>query len=116
MSNRTSKLKICLTDEEHLALVDASARLSVGPSTFARMAAVKAAGRKPAPPPRRKPNGYEQALAAWTAQLGRIGNNVNQCARCLNSGGSIDRSELSGIEAELRGLREAILAFDRAKE
>ncbi|MDA9452327.1 hypothetical protein XI01_37370 [Bradyrhizobium sp. CCBAU 21360] len=77
------------------------------------MAALKAAGRKPAPPPRRRPNGYEQALAAWTAQLGRIGNNVNQCARVLNSGGSIDRSELSGIEEALRALREAVLAFDR---
>jgi hypothetical protein len=116
MSNRTSKLKICLNDEERRALVDAGARLSVGPSTFARMAALRAAGRKPAPPPRRKPNGYEQALAAWTAQLSWIGSNVNQCARCLNSGGSIDRSELSGIEAQLRALRETILAFDQARE
>jgi hypothetical protein len=116
MSHRKSRLKISLTDEEHVALVDAGAALSVGPSTFARMAALKAAGRKPAPPRRRKPNGYEQALAAWTAQLGRIGNNVNQCARVLNSGGSIDRSELSRIEEALRELREAVLAFDQDGE
>jgi Bacterial mobilisation protein (MobC) len=78
------------------------------------MAAVKAVGLKPAQPPRRKPNVYEQALAAWTDQLGRIGNNTNQIARVLNSGGSVASSELSGIETELRMLREAILAFDHA--
>ncbi|WP_431017242.1 plasmid mobilization relaxosome protein MobC [Bradyrhizobium pachyrhizi] len=116
MKHRTSILKIRLNHEERLALVTAGERVGVGPSTFARMAAVSAAGRKPAKPPRRKPDAYRQALAGWTAQLGWIGNNLNQCARVLNGGGSVESSALASIQAELQRLREIVLAYDQGPE
>jgi hypothetical protein len=44
------------------------------------------------------------------AELGRLGNNVNQIARAINSGllDVTDRAMLRGILDELRGLRDAL--------
>jgi hypothetical protein len=113
---RTSILKFRLAEEERSAVIAAGVDLGLGPSSFARMATLKAAGRKPAAPPRRKPTVHAQALAQWTAALGRIGNNLNQCARILNSGGSVEPAALAGIRAELQQLREIVLAFDPGAE
>ncbi|MEH2509483.1 hypothetical protein V1291_000837 [Nitrobacteraceae bacterium AZCC 1564] len=116
MSKRTSVIRIRVTPEEHAAIISAAETIGLGPCSFARMSAVKAAGRKPAKPPRRRPDAYAQALAGWTAQLGWLGNNLNQCARVLNSGGSVERAMLAGIRAELAQLREVVVAFDREAE
>ena len=105
-----------MTADERAAIAAAAQAIGLGPCSFARMSAVKAAGRKPAKPPRRKPDAYVQALAAWTAQLGWLGNNLNQCARILNSGGSVEPAALAGIRAELQQLRAIILAFDPVAE
>jgi hypothetical protein len=116
MSNRTSVIRIRVTADEHAAIIAAAQAIGLGPCSFARMTTVKAAGRKPAKPPRRKSDAYAQALAGWTAQLGWLGNNLNQCARILNGGGSVEPAALAGIRTELQQLREVILAFDRAAE
>ena len=116
MSRRTANVRIRLTPDERAAVIAAGAGLGLGLSSFARMATVKAAGRKPAKPPRRKPDSYQRALAEWTAQLARIGSNLNQAARALNKGNSPELSLLEAIRAELQALRETVLAFDSATE
>jgi hypothetical protein len=116
MSNRTSVIRIRVTDDERAAIVAVAQAIGLGPCSFARMTTVKAAGRKPAKPPRRKPDAYAHALAGWTAQLGWLGNNLNQCARILNNGGSVEPATFDSIRAELAQLREIILAFDPAAE
>jgi hypothetical protein len=116
MSKRTANVRIRLTPDERAAIIAAGAALGLGLSSFARMAAVKAAGRKPAKPPRRKPDEHQRALAQWTAQLGLLGNNLNQCTRVLNSGGSPEVSVLAEIRTELQALREAVLAYNSAAE
>ena len=116
MSRRTSVVRIRVTDEERAAIDVAAKSIGLGPCSFARMTVVKAAGLKAAKPPRRKADAYAQALAGWTAQLGWIGNNLNQCARALNSGGNIESSELASILSELQQLRETVLSFDPAAD
>jgi hypothetical protein len=113
---RTDAVRIRLTPEERAAIATAGEAVGLGLCSFARMAAVKAAGRKPAKPPRKKPDGHQRALAQWTEQLGRIGNNLNQCARALNGGGSCEPSVLAEIRTELQALREAVLAYNSADE
>ncbi len=116
MSKRTAVIRIRVTADERAAIIAAAEAIGLGPCSYARMTTVKAAGRKPAKPPRRKPDAYAHALASWTAQLGWVGNNLNQCARVLNGGGSIEPPALAAIQAELQQLREIILAFDQAAE
>jgi len=113
---RTDAVRIRLTPEERVAIAAAGEAVGLGLCSFARMAAVKAAGRKPAKPPRKKPNDHQRALAQWTEQLGRIGNNLNQCARALNAGDAREPSVLTEIRTELQELREAVLAYNSAAE
>jgi hypothetical protein len=113
---RTDAVRIRLTPEERVAISAAGEAVGLGLCSFARMAAVKAAGRKPAKPPRKKPDHHQRTLAQWTEQLGRIGNNLHQCARVLNGGGSCEPSVLTEIRTELQALREAVLAYNSAAE
>jgi Bacterial mobilisation protein (MobC) len=113
MAKRTIIIKFRVSETERAAIIEAGALLGSGPSTFARMAAVRAAGLTPAKAPRKKPDTYVAALALWTAQLGRIGSNVNQCAKILNYGGSAQATMWADIRAELQLLRDLILRFDQ---
>lgn len=108
---RTKALRIRLTPEEHDAIAAAGEMLGLGICTFARMAAIRAAGRKPAPPPRRHPEDHAVALARWTGQLAVIGNNLNQLAKAHNSGCTVDPGDLAGVRDELHQLRDAVLTF-----
>lgn len=109
---RTAALRIRMTPDERRAITDAGAAVGLGPCTYTRMVVVKAVGRKPAPPGRRRADNYAVALARWTGALGQIGNLVNQCARVHNSGGAVSAVDLTEIVAELRKLRETVLAYD----
>lgn len=80
---------------------------------FARMVVVKAAGRTPTPAPRR-PDSHAVALAAWTGQLGKIGNLINQLARDYNAGFDVSALDVEELAAEVRKLRETILLFHGA--
>ena len=64
-----------------------------------------------APPPRqvRRPPVERQELARLLGQLGYIGNNLNQIARALNSGGDLDEPLFVRAIADLHQLRDAAL-------
>lgn len=108
---RTSNVRIRLTADERAAIERAAATAGLGPSSFARMTVVKAAGRKPAKPPRRRPDAHMIALARWTGELADVGRNLNQLAKAHNSGGAVDSVRLQELAAEIRQLRESVLRF-----
>lgn len=108
---RTKVLRIRVSADERLAIERAGDAVGLGPSTFSRMAAIRAAGLKPAPPPRRRPDEHAVALARWTGELNRIGVNMNQVARDHNSGVGVDPALVEDLRSELRQLRETILTF-----
>ena len=99
-----------LTPEEAAAVRAAAAERGIGPSTFARMATLRAAGRKPAVPRRRRDH-LALALGPLLGELGRIGGLLNQLARKANQGISIPPGELAALEAEAQRLTAAVLAL-----
>lgn len=111
MKRKTQAISIRLSKTERAALEQAAAAASIGPSSLARMVVIRAIGLtpSPAPPPRPKPNESARELAEFLGALGKIGNNINQVARHLNSGWDADPSDLRAATAELAQLRAAVL-------
>lgn len=110
MTRTTTTTTLRLSAEERSALDRAAAAAGLGPSAFARVAVVKAAGGQPTPVRRRRTE-IAQAITATLGELGRIGNNWNQVARRLNGGGTAEASELAAIRSELELATRAILAL-----
>jgi|JRYH01.1.fsa_nt_gb hypothetical protein len=104
-----------LTPEEHSAVVEAAARRGIGPSTFARIVVLRAAGRKPVAPRRRR-DSLALALGAALGDLGRVGGLLNQLAKKANQGAAVPRGELASLEAEVRRLTAAVMALEDARE
>ena len=79
---RTAAALVALTPEERAEL-DRRARVAgLSLSSFCRAAALGDAG----PRARRRPTVEAAALAQTHAELRRVGNNLNQIAKALNSG------------------------------
>lgn len=111
MRRRGKTLRIRISDQEREAIDRAASASALGPSTFARMATVQAAGRKPAPPPRRRPDSHSVALGRWTGELSRIGGNLNQLAHAANTGSQVDAAALEALRVVILELRETVLKF-----
>ena len=109
---RTAALRVRITSDERRALDNAAERAGVGPCSFARVAVMAALDLQPTPPPprRRKPSEAAVSVARFLGEIGKVGNNINQLARCVNSGVGIDPNAIEEIQNELRRLRESILA------
>lgn len=107
---RTSALRVRLTVDEHRTISAAAEEVGVGICTFARMAALRAAGLPDVRQRRRKANESQKLIARYLGELAAIGNNVNQLARAWHSGWDCDPAILKIAAAELRALREVILA------
>lgn len=91
------QLKIWLSDDEHAALKARAEAEGVTVTDLIRARCLKA-------PARRKRRGPDvQELHRITAQLGRIGGNVNQLARVANENGRLPTvAMLQDTRAELR--------------
>lgn len=63
------------------------------------------------PPPRksRRPSVDRIELAKLLGQLGKVGNNINQLARILNTDGSVEIPELTKALKELTDMRAAVM-------
>lgn len=104
--NLTARLTIRLKPEELAQLDRDAARAATDRATIARAHLLNAPMPKKV---RRTSNADEQALARILAQLGRIGNNLNQLARIANTVG--DLRALRGLEMmrdELSLLRDQV--------
>jgi len=110
---RTAVLRVRLTVTEREAIDAAAKKAGLGPCSFLRVVGVSAVGMKPSPPPRRKrpPSETDKSLAKFLGELGRIGANLNQCARRANSGFNLDPNTLEDIRNDLRQLRNAVVAY-----
>jgi hypothetical protein len=108
--NRTAALRIRLKAGEREVIGAAAARLGVGICTYSRMATLRAAGLADTLQKRRKPSDAQRLVAESLGQLARIGGNINQAVHNLNAGWDCDPEILRAATAELRALREAILA------
>ncbi|MBR0832021.1 MobC family plasmid mobilization relaxosome protein [Bradyrhizobium manausense] len=109
---RTEALRIRLSAEERDAVDAAAEAAGVGVCTFARVLVVNAVGKTPtpAPRPRRTPSEPARNLAKVIGEIARIGNNLNQLARAANTGFDLDPAIVTEATAELRRLRETIVA------
>ena len=65
-------------------------------------------------PIRRSPTADVKALAALTAQLGKVGSNVNQLARAANRGCALPQiGMLELLRVEVAGIKQAVEAAIR---
>jgi hypothetical protein len=109
---RTEALRIRLSAEERDAVNAGAEAAGVGVCTFARVLVVNAVGKTPTAAPRRRtaPSEAARDLAKVIGQIAKIGNNLNQLARAANSGFDLDPAIVTEATAELRRLRETIVA------
>lgn len=94
-----------LSAQEQAQLEAAAERAGMTVSSFMRHQCLGSAGPRAV----RRPPVERAALAQLLGQLGKVGSNLNQIARALNS----DRDILHDIAATLTEVREAALAISR---
>lgn len=110
---KTTTTTLRLSPEEREAVIAAAAAQGLGPSSFARKAALEAAGR-PATSIRRRRDAIASALAPVLGELGRHGNLLNQLTRHAHVGGRVDPDQLAALRFEIERLTLAVLALREA--
>lgn len=113
-TQRTSALRIRLTKSEHEIISEIAATQGIGICTFARIVVLRETAIADERMKRRKPTQAQRTVSECLAHLAKIGNNVNQIARALNSGWDCDPNDLKTVRAELQKLRTAILTATAA--
>lgn len=101
---RGKTVTVRLSDDEHAALDALASRSGMAAGAFMRAAAFGEAG----PRAQRRPPADHKALRQILGELGRIGNNINQIARRLNTG---EKAHLPSLEQALAAyvqIRDAI--------
>ncbi len=95
-SNKRQRGKIiasrCL-DEEFTAIAAKAEKAGLAVAAFMRAAALGYAGARA----QRRPLIDHKALRQYIGQVGRLGNNINQIARALNSGEKASLPELQQV-------------------
>jgi hypothetical protein len=103
---RTAHITIRLTPDERAAIDESAQRAGLTAGSHARSILLGA----PTPRQVRRPPVERRELAQLLGEVGRVGNNLNQIARALNSGAEPDDGALSEALAGLQPVRDAILA------
>lgn len=98
MDNRTKMVTVRFTEDEHRQLVDQSSSTGLSCSDLIRQTA--ASIRIESRPPK--------IHADTLAELGRIGNNLNQLAKIANASGGIGVDTLKEIAASCREIAEKV--------
>ncbi|HLV75060.1 MAG TPA: MobC family plasmid mobilization relaxosome protein [Vulgatibacteraceae bacterium] len=107
---RPHRLNLRLGDDEKAAIEAAATLARLTPSSYAADVAVSVAMSTLWPVPRTRRDELRELLAARIG-LTRIGSNLNQIARTLNSGGDVTQEQL---EAVLQRVGEAVRRVDEA--
>ncbi|MBP0441510.1 plasmid mobilization protein [Tianweitania sediminis] len=113
MARTTTTTTLRLSADERAALDLAAQAEGLGPSAFARLAVVRAAGGTPTPTRKRRSE-IAKAIALVLGELGRVGSNLNQVARRANRGGSVEPAELDAIRSELERMTLSVLSLREA--
>lgn len=101
---RQKMLTIRLSENEHRMLRERADMIGLSLGGYAR----KMALGKPGPRSKRQPTAPRDELRRLKGELGRIGNNINQIAYCLNSGDTPLPNELEAAIAELEQINGLI--------
>lgn len=102
------------TPEDHDVIALAATVRGMGPSTFARRAAFRAAALA-APDYERSVSPFAADAARILGELGRIGNNANQIARVANQTRSAPVADaVRCLVEELRALRASVVGQSEA--
>ena len=108
---REKRAMVRLTAAEAAELQERAARAGLSAGAYLRACALGESG----PRSKRAPPVNRALLAEALAALNRVGNNLNQIAKQLNSGGHPDRAAMADSRAELTAILELILdAIGRA--
>jgi hypothetical protein len=102
--HRTRQLAVRCTPEELAAIQEKAAASGLATGAFARAAMLGGSG----PRARRRTTADKEALLRVLAQLGRVGNNINQIARRLNTGDTIHLPSLEQALGAYLDIRNAI--------
>jgi hypothetical protein len=103
---RSETVTVRLTKEERATLDDLSSRSGLAAGAFMRAATFGGTG----PRAQRRPPVEHKTLRQLVGHCGRIGNNINQIAKNLNSGRKPNIPELREALAAYLQIRDAILA------
>lgn len=106
---KTTTTTFRLTPTERVAVATAADAAGMGPSTFARVSVLRAAGQKA--PIRKRRDAIATVIAPVLGELGRVGNNLNQLTRHAHVGGRVDSDALTRLRNEAERLTRAVLAF-----
>lgn len=101
---RTKQCLVRLTSDEYARVAEKADRAGLPAGAFMRAAALGEAG----PRAQRRVPADRDTLLRILGQLGKIGSNVNQIAKRLNSGGPADISLLREALAAYLEMRNAI--------
>ena len=107
-SNKRQRAKLAvlrLTEAEAADLQDRARRAGLSTSAYLRACALGDSG----PRAQRAPPVNRELLSEALVSLNRVGNNINQIAKHLNSGGHPDHAAMTDARAELIAILELIL-------
>lgn len=107
----TQTTTIRLTPDEAVAVAAAASARGMGPSTFVRAAALRAA-KRPAPAAKRRAGPDAEALARLTGEMGRIGG-LMKVLTVQAREGRVPADALAAVAAEWTALRDSILDATR---
>lgn len=102
---RAHTITVRLSDDERDKLSNLSSRSGLAIGAFMRAAAFGDSG----PRAQRRPPADHVALRQILGHCARIGNNLNQIAKHLNTGGQVNIRELKEALAAILNIRDAIL-------
>lgn len=109
---KTTTTSFRMTPAERIAIATAADAAGMGPSSFARMSVLRAAGREV--PVQKRRDAIATVIAPVLGELGRVGNNLNQLTRHAHVGGRVDSASLSQLRDEAERLTVAVLSLREA--
>ena len=102
---RTKTAMVRMTPEESAAILERAQNAGLSTAAYLRACALGDSG----PRAKRAPPINRALLGEALASLNRVGNNLNQIAKHLNSGGHPDSAAMTAARAELVALVAVIL-------
>ena len=109
---RTKMLPTRWTPAEHEQLSQRARRAGLSRAAFIRLKTLGDEGARS----QKRPSKERRDLAQLLGELGKIGSNINQIARHLNSGGDMQRQFAEQLVTAIRAIQQKVRdAFDNTR-
>ena len=102
---RLKSVRAAVTPAEYSVIQERAQNAGLSTGAYLRLLALGHSG----PRAKRAPPVNRELLGEALASLNRVGNNLNQIAKQLNSGGHPDRAAMADSRADLTAILELIL-------